>query len=257
MGLDKKIEEGWNTNGINGELLEISASEEPPVIEEPMTEPAKSTEIEPVKELEPEPKPKRGELSKDAAAILAKLQAEKKRRQELEAELNKVRLSREKEKLVQDFVARGWPEEEAANMAEDRISQKMDNIQQRQESEEIKLKLADIEIKDLTNDSFFADAESFSEEIKEKMAELKCDAETAYMALRGKARMKEFQQEQDQRSLVKKAQTPAHKIENASPVAIKAKYQLDDADKKALAGLQKAQPEAGWNVEKFWKMMKE
>src|SRR5208337_5553970 len=98
-------------------------------------------------------------------------------------------------------------------------------------------------------------AESFAEEIKEKMAEWKCNAETAYMAIRGRSRTVEFQREQQQREIAKK-QSPAKKIENAAPTPVKAKYQLDETDKKALAGLLKAQPEANWTVEKFWKLMK-
>jgi len=246
----KKLEqEGWNTEGINGELLEISTTEEPvetEVQEESQEEPQEEVQ----EETQEDAKPVRPQMSESESALLAKFQGEKKKRQELERIFAQQQVEKDKLKVAQDLIDRGWPEEEAAKMAEDKVKQQHD-------TEEIKSKLFDVDIKDLArSDAFFADATSFAEDIKAKMNEWKCDAETAYMALRGKTRTKEFQREQEQRTLVKKRQTEDKKVPNAAPVALKSQYKLDEHDKKALAGLQKAQPEAGWDAAKYYKMMK-
>jgi len=182
---------------------------------------------------------------------LNKYMAEKKRRQELEKAFAQQAVEREKLTLKQELINRGWPEYEAELQATDKVRQK-------QESDEVKSKLLDFEVKDLSkSDPFFADAESYKDEIKDKMREFRCSAEDAYELLRGKTRRREFQLEQEQRAAAKRRQTTTKKVENAAPSATKSPYKLDDHDKKALAGLQKAQPDSGWTAEKYWKALKQ
>lgn len=182
---------------------------------------------------------------------LSKYMQEKKRRQELEKLFNQQAADREKDKLVSELIDRGWPAAEAELQASEKV-------RQRQEAEEVKLKLLDFEIKDLAkSDPFYSDAEAFKDEIKDKMRDLKCDAETAYMLLRGKARTREVQLQREQREQVKrKSPAATKKVASAMPEPPKSPYKLDDADKKALAELQKAQPDAKWTAEKYHKLMK-
>ena len=187
---------------------------------------------------------------KSDSVPLSKYMQEKKRRQELEKQLAADRAEREKLRLKEEFVQRGWPEQEAEYQAAEKV---------RQQENERKLqdKLTDIEIKDLAkSDSFYADAETFKDDLKEKMRELNCDAETAYMLIRGKARTKEMQIEREATAQARRKSASAKKTESAAPSSPKNPYPLDDHDKKALAELQKVQPDAGWTVEKYHKLMK-
>lgn len=182
---------------------------------------------------------------------LSKYLGEKKRRQELEKVFAQQTAEREKLALKDDLIKRGWPEYEAELQAADKVRQK-------QESDEVKSKLIDFEIKDLSkSDPFFADAETFKDEIKGKMREMDVDAETAYMLIRGRTRTREYQLQQEQRELVKrKSPSATKKVANAAPEPPKSPYKLDDHDKKALAELQRVQPDSGWTPEKYYKMMK-
>lgn len=188
--------------------------------------------------------------AKNDSVPLSKYLTEKKRRQEVEKLFAQQASEREKLQLREDFVRRGYPDEEADYLAGEKVKQK-------QRDEQVQSKLVDMEIKDLARgDSFYADAESFKDEIKEKMREKGVDAEEAYMLIRGKARVREVKLEEEQRNLAQRRKTTTKKVENAPSSAAKNPYPLDDADKKALAGLQKMSPDAQWNVEKYYKLMK-
>ncbi len=187
---------------------------------------------------------------KSESVPLSKYMQEKKRRQDLEKQLATDRAEREKLRLKDDLVNRGWPEYEAELQATEKV---------RQQENERKLqdKLTDMEIKDLVrSDSFYADAETFKDDLKEKMLELNCDAETAYMLVRGKSRTREMQVEREATSQARKQSAAAKKTVTAASSQPKNPYPFDDHDKKALAGLQEAQPDAKWTVEKYYKMIK-
>lgn len=217
---------------------EVKEPEEAP--EEPTEEP---TEEEPLEE-EPAKEP-----SKDTIP-LAKYMEERKRRQQLERMLADQEAEREKLKAVQEYIERGYPEYEAQNLAQR-------DIEQKREIEELRNWRLEESIKELSrSDPFFSDAEAFKDEIKTKMKELKCDAATAYMTIRGPARMKEYQTEQEQRNLVKRRTVEGKKVTNATPTPIKSEFELDEYDKKALAGLQKLMPDAGWTAKKYFELMK-
>src|SRR5690606_22965790 len=148
---------------------------------------------------------------------------------------------------VERYVQRGYPEPEARNLAEEKVRQE-------QELSSVRDMKYDMEIRDLTKDTFFADADTFKSELKEKMKSLNIGAEEAYMMVRGRARAQEIKLETEQRAAVKKK---TKKPAGAKPSPVTSPYKLDEHDKKALAELQKAQPETGWTVEKYHKLMKE
>lgn len=69
-------------------------------------------------------------------------------------------------------------------------------------------------------------------------------------------KMTEMQTDLEQKAALRRRESYENKQLNSSSKELKSKYQLDEADKKALAGLQKYQPNAGWNEEKYYKTMK-
>lgn len=214
--------------------------------EEVLEETPEETQEEKLPEEEAKSKPE----PKQDSVPLAKYLAEKKKRQEYEKVLAQQAAEKEKMQLVQQLIERGWPEYEAAIQAEEKIKQK-------QESEQLKSKLLDLDIKELAgSDPFYADAYSFKDDIKAKMRELGVSAEEAYMLLRGRVRTREIQLENEQRAAARRKETAPKRIDTAPPTPPKSPYKLDDDDKKALAKLQEVQPDAGWTVEKYWKLMK-
>jgi len=183
--------------------------------------------------------------------------AEKKNRQELEREKQLLEMEKETNKKTateyQALINRGYPEAEAWILASEKVANEM-KIQQAQDKYEVKL--FEIELKELAKtDNFFADALTFKDEILSKMRKYDCDIQDAYMLVRGPSRNREYQLQQEQRAKAKQTQKP-RKLETSSAQPMKSKYQLDDADKKALAGLQKMMPDAGWTAEKYYNSMK-
>lgn len=194
------------------------------------------SEEETVEETEEKP-PKKDEVP------LSKYMAEKKRRQELERVLAQQESERQRLALEQSYLTRGYPENEAKQLASEKVEQQL-NISK------VESRLMDMDIKDLTKDPFFADAEAYADEIKETMRSMKVDAEKAYMVIRGPVRMREYQVEQEQQKTVKRTEK---KVTNSKPMASKDPYPLSQDEAKTLAGLQKAQPDAGWTKEKLYK----
>lgn len=230
------------------QILEEEVTGEP---ENPDNEPATDEEPEATEATDnKEPTEMEPEKPKSDHVPLNKYMAEKKRRQELEKLFAQQEAEREKIRIAQEYMSQGYPEQTALYHANQIVSQ-------RQEANEVKAKLLDFEVRDLAkSDPFFADAETYKDEIKGKMRELKCSAEEAYMLLRGRSRTREYQLEQEQRAVAKRRKATTKKVENASPDAPKNPYPLDEHDEKALAELQKAMPDAGWTREKYYKMMK-
>ena len=226
--------------------------------EEPVEEDEEELAGEPWDEEEPldeepgeEEEPVEEEPQKRDYVPLAKYMAEKKRRQELERFFAQQQLEREKWEYENELIARGWPKEEAQRQTEQEFRWRM-------ELGMLRNKQLDYEIRDLarSGDPFFADADSFKDELKQIMNEKRVGAEEAYMLLRGKQRLREMQLAEEQKRLAKRKEAGMKKVDTAAPGKMQTKYKLDEADRKALAELQKAQPEAGWTIEKYWKLMK-
>ena len=243
---------------MSEELLEEQELEQE--IEEVVDEePEENLEDEPETEEEPEDEepPKKPQKKSDYVPLSKHMEVRNKLKEtnarlaELEKTQIKAQAERDKQTIKQDLIARGWPEAEAEIQANSEIRRFI-------EMEEIKSKLVDSEIKELAmSDGYFSDALSYRGEIRAKMRQFNCDAETAYRLVRGTTRDREYKLEQEQRAAVKRrpaAQTK--KVSTAAATAPKAQYKLDEADRKALAGLQKAMPDAGWDAKKYWETMK-
>jgi hypothetical protein len=116
-------------------------------------------------------------------------------------------------------------------------------------------------LKELARDNFFSDAPTYKNEIQKVIKDYKAkgieiDAEEAYFKVRGKSRMREYRTDIEQKALLDRRNGDDKKLPASTPKAPKDPYPLDDVDKKALEGLQKAQPSAGWTAERYFKLMK-
>lgn len=198
-----------------------------------------STELE---ETQEESKPK----SKDVP--LSRFLEEKQKRKELEKRLRNYENNELKGKFKEKWLGKGFEDDYAEEQA---------NIEYRIHLQDQKLREMEIdsEISDLAkDDDYFADAISYKSEIKAKMKEKNLSAEEAYLILRKKSRDRELATDNEQKEILRK-RSDGVKQNNltSSSASPKNPYPLDAADKKALAGLQRMQPDAGWTAEKFYK----
>ncbi len=199
---------------IKNEVLE----EKNPEVVEPEVEPEQPEVVQPDEVEQPEEPEKPSE-----SVPLAKFMDEKKKRKELERILQeKQTLEEQQNRKVQEyqtFVQRGYPEQEAWNLANDKVNREFEDRKAREKYES---KLFDLEIKDLVkNDAFYSDAESFKDEIKEKMRKLDCSMQDAYMLVRGPSRAREYQMQQEQRAKAQQAQSKTRKLETPSATPLK------------------------------------
>lgn len=234
---------------MSEEILSEVVEELEPVVEEAVVEEEVAEEPAVEEEVAEEQ-----EVPVDAVP-LAKYMSEKKKRQELERMLHEKLATEENNKrtytLAQDYIQRGYPDTEAYRLAYDTVTKE---AEQRKAQEKYETKLFDIELKELAKtDAFFSDAVTYRDEIKDKMRKFDCSVQDAYMLVRGPSRQREWITQQEQRAKVKPAQK---KVETSSAQPMKSKYPLDADDRRALAELQKMQPEAAWTAEKFYKMTK-
>jgi type I site-specific restriction-modification system R (restriction) subunit len=195
---------------------------------------------------------------------LSVLLKEKAKRKELEKKLKEAELveeqreaEKEKDKIKTKLIAKGYSEEEAEEEAEERYSSRETVRKIKKDLEEREFRA---ELKELSqSDVFFKDAPLFEAEIKSKMKAVKgLSMEEAYMLVRGSSRRKEFKTEVEQRAAAAR-RTALQKGGTASGgggMSTGGKYNLTSEDRKILATLQKAQPDAKWTPEKFNKVMK-
>jgi hypothetical protein len=177
------------------------------------------------------------------------LAEEKRRRESLERERSMEHAARAKadiaRKLQDDL---GYTEDAAKAEAEDRYQskQRLDKVEQR---------LLESDIRELSkSNDVYADAMTYKDDIRAKMQELSIDAEQAYLLVRGSSRMKEIATATEQRALAKRGATSEKRVESSSATSVKAPFNLSATDRKALKGLQEAQPDMGWTAEKYHKL---
>ena len=233
---DQVVEESGVDEQIDVEEVDEPINEDEQVEEQPK----RNNEDEQVKE-----HPKQNDT-----VSLARFMQEKRKRKDLERVLSQQEAERKELKVVQGYIERGYPEFEATTLA------KRDVTHDR-ELESLKSRFQDSEIKDLSRSGdFFSDAETFADEIKDKMKSLNIGAKDAYMLVRGETRSQEVQLKKEQRAAVQRKQATSKTVTTAKATAPTSPYKLDENDKKALVGLQRAQPDGGWSVEKYYKLMK-
>jgi homoserine trans-succinylase len=193
-------------------------------------------------------------------SLLEDLLKERKKRQEYERKVREYEqrvfddeIFKDRERIKQQYLEDGFNDEDSSKIAE-RESDRIKKMKQELNSINTTM-AADNEIKELVgSDEFYSDAEYYKKEIIEKMKSNKCDAETAYMLIRGKERRREYQTTIEQRLLTKKEEVISKQVPSSSPSKPSNLYPLDDSDKKALKNLQKADPKGKWTEEKFYKI---
>jgi len=215
---------------------------------------------ESVEEVVEEPK----EEPKEDKVPLATLLDEKRKRKELERQLREYKEKEvdtdaklTKTQLRQKYIDKGFDEDVAESLADEFTSLRME-VRKAQFKE---LEPIDEDLKELTRDSFYSDALTYKKEIQSVITDFKkkgidLDLEEAYLKVRGKARLKEYKTEIEQKALLDRRNADDKKLPASTSKPVKDPYPLDETDKAALAGLQKAQPNSAWNAEKFYKLMK-
>jgi len=192
------------------------------------------------------------EIEHDDKVPLATLLEEKKRRKEIEAELRKFREDKTQADLKKRYLEMGWPEDSATDMANNAY-----RVQQMAEKFEAIDK--DNEIAELSRtNTYFADALNYKKEIRVLMKDKNLTAEEAYHIVRGPSRTRELNVDIEQKTMLKRREEATPRtVPNASASSPKNPYPLDENDKRALDGLMKAQPNANWTPEKYYKSMKQ
>ena len=179
---------------------------------------------------------------------LSRFLEEKQKRKDLEKRLRSYEDNEVKNKYKEKWVNKGFEDDYAEAQAD---------IEYKIHLQDAKLKdmELDAEISTLSKeDEYFSDATSYKSEIKAKMKEKGLTAEEAYLILRKKSRNREVQIDMEQKELAgKRGNGSVNTNPTSSPSNPRNPYPLDDADKKALLGLQRMMPSAGWNAEKYYK----
>jgi len=203
---------------------------------------------------------------KEDKVPLATLMEEKRKRKELERQLREFKEKQldadvvlTKTQLKQKYVAKGVDEELAEAFAEEFASLKSEV--KKVSFKELEDSTIDDDLKELAKDGFFSDAPVYKKEIQATLKSYKAkgidlDLEDAYFKVRGKSRLNEYRTEIEQKALLNRRNAEDKGTPVAKPSAPKDPYPLDENDKKALAGLQKAMPNAGWDAAKYYKLMK-
>lgn len=187
---------------------------------------------------------------KNETVPLSKYLEEKSKRKNYEKKLKEQEDSGIQAQLIEKWENQGFDRDTAIQYASVEYNQYV--IQQKLAKLE-----AENEIADLTKkDGFYADALTYKNEIQKLMQSKNLNAEEAYSVLRGKQRQLELKDDTEQKELYKRRGKNSAKLSTSASINPKNPYPLDDTDKKALLGLQKAQPNANWNAEKYYKMMK-
>jgi hypothetical protein len=187
---------------------------------------------------------------KNDSVPLSKYLEEKSKRKTYEKKLKEQEDSGIQAQLIEKWENQGFDRDTAIQYAGVEYNQYV--IQQKLSKLEAENEIADLSKKD----GFYADAVSYKKEIHKLMQAKNLNAEEAYNVLRGKQRQLELKDDTEQKELYKRRGKNTAKLSSSASINPKNPYPLDDTDKKALLGLQKSQPNASWNPEKYYKMMK-
>lgn len=182
---------------------------------------------------------------------LAKLMAERKKRQEAE------RKQTEAERLLAESRAAKERTETENKYVQDGVAPEMAKLFAAQDEKMAKIEDADRDnqIEKLATNDFFSDAAAYKDDIRKRMKDYGIDAETAYMMIRGPLRAKEVSEKQAQLALYNKDEAEEKDIEPgpAGTAKIKTYPKMTDSDKRVLSELRKNDP--AWTQEKYYKLM--
>ena len=196
--------------------------------------------------------------TKNENVPLGKFLEEKKRRRELEKQVrefqdkNSSQESLDKlEKIKNLAKSKGYDDDFADLMAE--LSKEMLSSVTKVDREEREI-LEDIQ--DLSEE--YPEAAKYKKEIVEKIKKYrKVDpdfgVEDALNLIKpSKIRTNELKTDIEQKQAIARRSVENKKVANSTGSAPNNPYPLDESDKKALEGLQKAQPHSNWTVKKYW-----
>ncbi len=181
------------------------------------------------------------EEPKEESVPLPKYMSEKKKRQDLERQIATLKAAQERTEQENQYVKDGVDPETAKLIAA-------------QDAKLAKLEDARIsdEIQSLAQKEMYSDAVEHAEAIKKAMKDYGVTADRAYMmTVWDDLKAKEFSEKQAQLALYKEEQ----EIE-PGPAGVKKQKTFPNwtkDDDEALKGLQKAQPNAGWTKETYYK----
>lgn len=237
--MPEEIKETQQTETLE-ETTAVETSTEETAVKEP---PAEETKVEAEEPKEEKPR--------NDTVPLAKYLDTQRKLKEYERKMAADAEERERLRVREDLIKRGYPEAEAEIQAREKIEIKRELELARRERMEGQIeRLA-------RSEEFYADVNTFRDELLDVMREKSVDAKQAYLLLRGDIRLKELRTKDEQRSLMQRREAVAKKTATATATPVTSDYAgMDNDDKKALAMLQKVQPDAGWTPEKYKKMMK-
>lgn len=163
-----------------------------------------------------------------------------------------------REKMKQKWIDRGYDEDMAKAMAED-LTEVVNTLHAGNETNTDRLIKAEIDELSAVDD--YTDIVSYKDRIvdtikKGKTAGLEIGVEQAYFMLAGNTKIKEIKNKQTVLNRLNNNNKGKSELPTGQGDAKETKYQLDADDKKALAGLQKMQPEMNWTAKKYFETIK-
>jgi hypothetical protein len=220
------------------------------------------TEVEEVEEEQAQEDVEDSEESaetKEDRVPLNKFLDEKRRRKDLERRLreheekNQTYENRERVDKIRDLVKEKGYDDGIADLMSDMFNEitkslpKVDRVEQ-----EI---LEDIQDYADENPEVLKHKKEIVEKIKKyRKADPDFSVEDALSLIKpSKIRYNELKTDIEQKNAIARRNVENRKVATSTSASHKDKYPLDESDKKALEGLQKAQPNSGWTAEKLWK----
>jgi hypothetical protein len=238
------------------------------VVEQPVTESEVKEVDQPVVDTpvsNPDSSDTSGSSSNDSVPLktFLEMKNELKELKRKQAELEDTKVSEStrayREKMKQKWIDRGYDEEMAKAMADD-LTEVVSTLHAGAESNTDRLLKAEVDELSATDD--FNDIGSYKDRIvdtikKGKTAGLEISVEQAYLMMAGKNKLKEIRNKETVINRINNTNKGTGEIPTGQGEKPDNRYQLDADDKKALAQLQKFQPDYGWTAKKYYESVKQ
>jgi hypothetical protein len=214
---------------------------------------------EPVDSQDDLPQDDVGNESKEDRVPLNKFLDEKRKRRELEKQIRELQgknISNEtknKVNAIKDLVKQKGYDDDFADVLSEITSHILDSVPKSdREEQEI---LEDIQDFADENPEVLKHKKEIIEKVKKyRKADPDFSVEDALNLIKpSKIRLSELKTDIEQKQAMARRNVENKKVANSSSSSVKDPYPLDEADRKALKGLQEAQPDKGWTAEKFYK----
>jgi hypothetical protein len=250
---------------MNEELNKTGATEPDkvdPVVDEP-TKAVDEPEVDEPKVDNPESDDSSSRDDSVPLKTFLELKSELKEMKRKQAEFEDTKLSEStrtyREKVKQKWIDRGYDEEMAKAMAED-LTEVLATLHAGSETNTDRLIKSEVE--ELSAIDEFSDIGSYKDRIldtikKGKTAGLDIGVEQAYFMLAGNAKLKEIRNKETVINRIKNTTKGKSELPTGQSNPKETQYKLDTDDKKALAGLQKMQPDMNWTAKKYMETIKQ